>query len=45
MGRGAVCAVRPYMYALCVPSAKDTQGFVGKFLCDMYTFSFITIRP
>ena len=28
------------MYALCVSGAVSTQGFVCKFLCDIYTFSF-----
>ena len=29
------------MYALCVSGAVNTQGFVWKFLCAIYEFSFI----
>ena len=29
------------MYALCVSSAVNTQGFVWKFLCVIYLFIFI----
>ena len=29
------------MYALCVFGAVNTQGFVWKFLCAIYKFSFI----
>ena len=31
-----------YMYALCVSGAVNTQGFVWKVLCAMYTFSIMS---
>ena len=33
------------MYALCVSGAVNMQGFVWRFLCSIYKFSFIVFIP